>query len=218
MSFKCEKQTVVIEFAVITLVTVAVGLAVANSASAQTPSTPVIWSHGTTVNLFAGVATASSDTGPLAGGAFGWEVTPRLAIEGSGSWLDRADGAGAFAADLKALVNLAPGHAVMPFLHGGVGMYRAWFDLSQGTPPDFWADRLVDSAVGLTTATFTDPSFVVGGGMNFFVTRHMAIRPDVDWKIVRNNSGSYVITTVNVHFAYHFEDHPITPSRPVSGR
>jgi Outer membrane protein beta-barrel domain len=200
------------------LVGVVLGLSVASNASAQTPPTTVGWSHGTTVNLFAGVATASSDTGPLAGGAFGWEVTPRIGIEGSGSWLDRADGAGAFAADLKALINLAPGHAVMPFLHGGIGMYRAWFDLSQGTLPDFYADRLEDSAVAVTTPTFTDPSFVVGGGMNFFVSRHLAIRPDVDWKIVRSHSESYVVTTVNVHLSYHFEDHPITPSRRVSGR
>jgi hypothetical protein len=57
------------------------------------------------------------------------------------------------------------------------------------------------------------PSFILGGGVNLFATRHVAIRPDVEAKIVRRNSQNYVVSAVSVHIAYHFEDHPITPSR-----
>lgn len=182
-------------------------------ASAQTPQAPVPLSRGTTVNVFGGAASASSEIGPLGGVAFGWEVTPRLTVEGSASWLDRHRGAKAFAAELKALVNLVPGRSVVPFLQGGVGLYRATFDPSKGEPPDFYGGRVTANPVGTTTATFTDPSFVVGGGVNMFMTRHLAIRPDIDAKIVRNHSQRYVVTAVSVHLAYHFEDHPITPSR-----
>jgi hypothetical protein len=49
--------------------------------------------------------------------------------------------------------------------------------------------------------------------LNVFVARHLAIRPDVEATIVRRNAQNYVVTAVSVHMAYHFEDHPITPSR-----
>jgi hypothetical protein len=32
-------------------------------------------------------------------------------------------------------------------------------------------------------------------------------------KIVRRNAENYLVTAVSIHLAYHFEDHPITPSR-----
>src|SRR5262245_19816984 len=75
---------------------------------AQTNPSQSPWTHGTTVNVFAGAASASSDTGPLAGMALGWEVTRWVTVEGTGSWLNRRQGAEAFAADLKALVNVMP--------------------------------------------------------------------------------------------------------------
>jgi hypothetical protein len=181
-------------------------------ASAQT-SSPNMWAHGTTVNVFAGGASASSETGALAGGAVGWEVTPWVALEGSGSWLDRRQGADAFAADLKALVNLAAARSVVPFVEGGIGMYRASFDSSRATFPEFYRARMAANAGATTRMTFADPSFIVGGGVNLFATRRMAIRPDIEAKIVRRDSQTYVVTAVSVHLAYHFEDHPIAPSR-----
>jgi hypothetical protein len=54
---------------------------------------------------------------------------------------------------------------------------------------------------------------MVGGGVNVFVARHVAIRPDIEAKIVRRNAQNYVVTAVSVHMSYHFEDQPITPSR-----
>ncbi len=72
---------------------------------------------------------------------------------------------------------------------------------------------IANSAGPGATSTFTDPSFILGGGMNIFVTRHIAIRPDVEAMIVRRDSHNYVVTAVVVHIAYHFENHPITPTR-----
>ncbi len=98
-------------------------------AFAQIAPPPNEWSHGTTLNVFAGAASASSETGPLLGGAVGWEVIRWFALEGSGARLDRPNGADAFAAELKAIVGLPGAHAIVPFVEGGVGLYRASFDL-----------------------------------------------------------------------------------------
>jgi hypothetical protein len=197
----------------LTLIAAALVLAAgATVASAQTIAPPPnLWTHGTTVNLFTGAASAASETGPLAGGAVGWEITRWVAVEGSGAWLNRRESAEAFAAELKALVNVAPSRAVVPFVEGGIGLYRASFDSSRGALPGFYQARTTPTAGN--RMTFTDPSFVVGGGVNLIASRHMAIRPDVEAKIVRRNSENYVVTAVSIHLAYHFDDHPVTGSR-----
>jgi hypothetical protein len=181
-------------------------------ASAQIAPPPNPWTHGTTLNVFAGAASASSETGPLAGGALGWQITPWVSVEGSGTWFNRRTGADAFAADLKALVNIIAARPVAPFVEGGIGMYRASFDSSRGLLPDFYRARTTGDMGNIGGITFTDPSFVVGGGVNMFVARHVAIRPDIEATIVRRNSQSYVVTSLSVHLAYHFEDFPMTPS------
>lgn len=171
------------------------------------------WSHGTTINLFTGVATASSDTGVTAGGAAGWEITKLFGIEGLAEWLDRPQGEEGFDVSLTGHVNFTAARPLVPFVKAGVGFYRATFDGTATDIPEFYQDRITaaGSAVG-TRQTFTDPSFVVGGGLNVFVSRHWAIRPDVGLTAVRDHGASYLVTGVTVHAAYHFEDHPVTPS------
>ena len=53
-------------------------------ASAQLVPRGNDWSHGTTLNVFAGAGTDASETSPLAGTSVGWEITPTTAVEGSG--------------------------------------------------------------------------------------------------------------------------------------
>ena len=190
---------------------VVVTLCVSRTAPAQTTQATNPWSHGTTLNVFAGVNSASSQGGSLAGGAVEWEVSRWLAVEGIGSWLDRGTGADAFAADLKAIVSPVIARQFVPFVQGGIGMYRASFDLSRAEIPDFYRSRLAATASGIdSTITLTDPSFIVGGGVNLFVRPHVAIRPDIQAKVIRHDSRSYVVATIAVHLAYHFETHPIT--------
>jgi hypothetical protein len=168
------------------------------------------WTHGTTLGLFLGAAVDSSKTASVAGGTVGWEITPSIALEGGGAWLDRGAGADAFAAALRVRAGLAGLHPAVPYLHAGVGFYRATFDRGRSPVPGFYRRRMTGNA-GLGTDTFTDPSLVVGGGVNLFVSRHLAIRPDVEAMIVMRNSRSHVVTAATVHLAYHFEDHPVTP-------
>ena len=181
------------------------GTAFAQAAPASNP-----WSHGTTLNVFSGVSSASSERGAVAGAAVGWEVRRWLAVEGIGSWLDRGTGADAFAADLKAILSPVSVRGAVPFAQAGIGMYRAAFQLSRAELPDFYRSRVAATGPGADSITFTDPSLIVGGGANLFVTPHVAIRPDLHATIVRRDSRSYVVTTVAVHLAYHFETHQVT--------
>src|SRR5262245_15626735 len=133
-------------FRVIPLSSVAVFAIAVAAAHAQDVPSDHQWTHGTSLSGFAGAATASSETGAMVGGAIGWEITPRIGIEGSGSWLDRTHDADATTASLKGVVNLLSPHAVVPFLAGGIGMYHATFDRARSVMPDFYSRRAFDPA------------------------------------------------------------------------
>src|SRR4051812_28551969 len=101
------------------------GFAGGAAAQAQTiPNPPVNhWDHGTTLNLLLGGANTSAEWRRTFGGAVGWEINHRLEIEGTGSWLVASKADDAFAAELKAKVNLTLPHKIVPFVGAGVGMY-----------------------------------------------------------------------------------------------
>ena len=183
----------------------------ASSSRAQTVEVPNVWSHGTRLAVSAGLASASSDTGGLVGTAIAWEITPRLSVEGMGLWLDRKDASSTFAAALTAEVSLLPPHPMAPFVEAGFGFYRSSFDARRETMPSFYRDRM--TAASGPGAVFTDPAFVFGAGLNVFAARHLAIRPQADVFVVTRNSQTYVVYTAAVQVAYHFENHPITPTR-----
>jgi hypothetical protein len=178
----------------------------------QPPAVPPgnMWSHGTTLNVFAGAAAARGDRAATAGGAFGWEVKPWLALEGSGAWNDWGQDAHAFAPSMTAHVSLLTRRPFVPFLAGGFGLYHASFDVDRAMPR-FYGRRMMAMAGPGRTVTFTDPSVVGGGGINVFLTRHWAIRPEVLATVIVRDAHSFVMTTGAVRLAYHFEDHPVTP-------
>jgi hypothetical protein len=188
-------------------------LAATTALQAQTAPTDSVWSRGTTLNVFVGVASGSpSSARPLVGAALGWEFTPWVGLEGSGAWLDRAGDASAFAATLRANLNLTRPRVVVPFVGVGVGLYRASFDVRNDAIPGFYLRRIDTSLVG-TTQTFTDPSFVMGGGLNVFTTDRWALRPHAELIIVRRDSQHYTVPSFVVHVAYHFEGHRVLPRR-----
>ena len=191
-------------------------LVAAATASAQTPIVAPsgnMWSHGTTLNVFGGAAATSGDKAGAAGAAFGWELTPRFGLEGSGTWMDWGQGAHAFTAAMTAQVAVATARPVVPFLAGGVGLYHAAFNQSDNGMPRFYRRRMMGAASGPgTTISFTDPSLAGGGGVTVFLSRHWTIRPEVIATLVVRDSRSFVVTTGAVRLAYHFEEHPITPS------
>lgn len=183
----------------------------ASVAVAQT-SSPNPWGYGTTLSGAVGAAIDSEHTGPAFGTALGWELTPKVAIEGSASWLDRGEGADAFSAALKVRAAMFGRDRAAPFVTAGVGMYRATYARNAAEIPSFHRRRM-GAVPPVRRLTFTDPALVFGGGVNMFVSRHFAVRPDVEAMIVMRDSQRHVVTTAAVHLAFHFEDHPVTPAR-----
>jgi hypothetical protein len=181
-------------------------------ASAQ-PASPSEWSRGTAISGFAGVGADGSHTGGLFGGTLGWDLNPRIAIQGSGGWAEYGDGTDAFSASLGARFHLLRSQRVNPFVNGGVGFYRASFGPG-ASAPDFYSHRMrLDVPHRTLRSTFTDPSFVCGGGLNIAVNRRMRIRPEVNVDLVFRDSRTNTVPSFRMHFVYVFEDHPVTPSR-----
>ena len=187
-------------------------LGLGTSVAAQTSPTEHAWSDGTTLNAFGGVSVASSDAGPLAGGGAGWELTPLFALDGRFGWANGLDGADTFAASLTFNANLQRARPCVPFIKAGVGLYRASF-ASVDDMPSFYSSRAGDNESSVPTKIFTDPSIVVGTGVNIFASRHFAVRPEVALTFVFDGGRTYTVPTVTFHVAYHFESHPVTPSR-----
>lgn len=198
----------IVRFAAMTAACVAWSTA----AVAQSPAAPGEWNHGTTLNAFVGASGDTTQVGTAFGGAIGWEVTPSIAIEGGGAWTAFGHDTTAFSGTLKVRARVGGTRTVDPFFLAGIGMYHTSFGEHETAIPDFYRRRL-DSGDNAFTRTFTDPSLVAGGGISLFLSRHVAIRPDVEAAIVVANGSSHVVTTAAVHFVYHFEDHPVTPAR-----
>jgi hypothetical protein len=176
--------------------------------SAQTEPASHRWSHGTTLAASGGVGTASDNTGPVLGATIGWEITPRVGLDGTATWLDKQPGANAFAASLTVHAILTETHPLSPFIEGGFGLYLAEFDPNRvDTIPAFYGDRLS----GPGTQTFTDPAFFAGGGFDIYRNRSFAIRPSLGVVIAVDSSRSHTIGTFTIRAEYHFEEHPVTP-------
>ena len=172
------------------------------------------WSRGTTLAGFAGVATDATNGGPVVGGAVGWDLTPRFAVEGSGAWIEYGESRSGFAGALKLRTRLAGTSTRNAFAVAGVGLYRASFARKDVDMPSFYSRRIsAHDRMDQLGRTFTDPSLVVGGGASFALTRHVTIRPDVEAAVVLRARRSNVLTSIAVHAVYLFESHPVTPTR-----
>jgi hypothetical protein len=182
-------------------------LAVAPRASAQT--IPMDWRHGTTLVGFVGTQSASSDVSPAAGVGLGWEVTRRLSFEGRGTWFQVNDGPSDFAASLAAHVSLLTPRAVVPFVSAGAGMYRATLNSTSKVAPDFYNTRMAPDVLGVRNHTFQDFLLTAGGGVNVFVSSHVALRPEANLMLVTTRSDSRPMAVYGMQVVYHFEAHTL---------
>jgi hypothetical protein len=173
---------------------------------AQDPALEHPWSRGNTLALSGGVVTASDDTGAAFGGSIGWEVSPRVSVEGAGLWLDRQTGATAFAASVSVQAGLTKSHAAAPFVEGGFGMYMASFDPLRATSiPSFYADRMS----GAGPRWFTDPAFFGGVGFTAFKTTNIAVRPALSALVAVDTGRGYTVAMFTVRIEYRFRDEPV---------
>ena len=178
--------------------------------SAQTIRTTE-WSHGTTLSGFVGTAVDGERSGPLAGGAVSWEMTPRFALEGLGGWTEFGDASSAFEGAMTLQWRVAGHRHIDPFLLGGIGLYRAVFDGDQEPMPKFYMERMGEHRGLAGRATFTDPTLVAGGGVSFFLSQRLALRPQAGMTFVFRDGRQQTVGNVVLHVVYHFENHPVTP-------
>lgn len=187
-------------------------LTIGSDAWSQTVSTDD-WRRGTTLAGFVGASSPSSNTSPAVGAALGWEITPHFTVDGRGIWMDAGHRADAFAALLGARIPLLPARTVVPFVSAGAGVYRASFDSASSTMPAFYQRRMTSNSAGIQHRTFDDFVVSIGGGVDVFLARHVALRPEVEFLVVTTTSDTRTVPVFGVQLAYHFESHPITPAR-----
>jgi hypothetical protein len=85
--------------------------------------------------------------------------------------------------------------------------------------PAFYRHRMMATSGTVRTAvTFTDPTMVVGGGVNVFFTGHAALRPEIQARIVAADSRTHVVTAFLMRVTYHIENHPVRRTRGISSR
>lgn len=101
------------------------GLALAQTSPAAAQPEP-----RASVSFNGGLAAGSHDTGAALGGTVTFQLTDRLAIEGTGGYLDRGPGSDAVALNANLLITLTRSDAkAVPYAAIGGGLYRASFDL-----------------------------------------------------------------------------------------
>ncbi|MGE0815015.1 MAG: hypothetical protein AB7O28_04265 [Vicinamibacterales bacterium] len=189
-------------------------LAVAWAGPAMAQSAPV--EKATSLAVTGGVSNTDRDTGAVFGGSARWEFTANLALEGTGRWLDRGTHPDAWAAEVAAVVGLGGRRdSVMPYLVGGLGVHRRTFHTGAGPAlPEFYGRRVRASANPIADqVTFTDPTFVVGTGMELPLSRTVVVRPDVRALLVRGDGRGDTVVVATVSLGFRFEHKPVTPAR-----
>jgi hypothetical protein len=179
-------------------------------AQAQGPLPTHQWSHCATLTGSGGVATGSDHTGATLGGAIGWEITPRIALEGAATWFDKQTGSSAFAAALSVRGMLADSFWVAPFVEGGFGLYSASFDPKRAADiPPFYANRMS----GTLTNWFTDPAFFLGTGVDLMRRNNFAVRPTAGAIVAIRDGDAYTVGTFAIRVEYHFGGLPPAASK-----
>ena len=192
------------------VIVVVVLLALPWDARAQASVVNEEWRHGTTLAGFVGAGSPFAGVDPALGLSLGWEMRPWLGLEGRGTWFPAPDGASAFAASFGARMAFESARPILPFASAGVGFYRATFDMpASNAMPRFYRRRMAEA--GLLGRTFDDLLLTVGAGAEVFLSRHVALRPELTVMMVAARSDAWAVPVFGVHMAYHFESHPITP-------
>lgn len=187
------------------LATVLCATVITGTASAQTHDNP--FRFGTTLSGFAGGAADTEGAAPAVGLELGWEMTRRLAINGSTLWSAPGNGQHDFSVMIGPRINLTRKGPRLLFVTADAGMYRATFDALRGPLPPFYGNRLSPSERVDRGGTFDDFVASVGGGAELFISGHWAVRPEVGLMTAFGNSDVRWVTTFGGHLAYHFERH-----------
>ena len=187
----------------------AVLLTTAAPVSGQTSAAPDM---GAAMTVFVGGGSATNGTDPLVGASFGWELTRYFTVEVTGSWLDSRQ-MNVYTALAGGRVTLPLRSNLAPFVAAGFGVHSASVDPNGPGIPSFYTRRMTMPAgpePGVDQR-FDDPVVSLGGGFDYFVSRHVAFRPDFRVLLAWDGGHTRQVTTFVVHLAYHFEEHTRRP-------
>lgn len=171
--------------------------------------------RATSLAVTAGLSRASDATHFVLGGDALFELTAHFALQGAGRWMDRGAHPDAYAAELCAIVGLAgTRETAVPYVAAGVGFQRRTFTTADASVPAFYRRRLGDGAGRLGARhTFTDPTVVVGTGVDVALSRTFTVRPDVRAVFAVNGGRHETVLLATVSLGFRFEHKPVTPSR-----
>jgi len=172
--------------------------------TAQRDYTRLNVQRGAELSLFAG----STADAPAFGWSAGWRVSPRVALEGSGSWIDEDDGVDGFAAMFGARVYLNTTRRMAPFLIAGAGLFHASVDPSDSRAPAFYLDRTIP---GSPEKAFNDFVAAGGAGLDVHVRGRLWLRPDAQLLVVVDGWRSNVLMLAGFHATYRFGGTPGSP-------
>ena len=180
-----------------------------NAAHAQGSTSP--WRSGTALSGFVGSASTSGRTDPAVAASVGWEMTPYFTLEGRGLAISGGD-VRSMAALIGPRFNLFGRRQIVPFVSTAVGVQNASVHVDRPRVPAFYRDRgaVSDTSVG-GRQSFNDLAVTIGSGLDLFVSRHLALRPDAQLLLVHASGRTERIGVFGVHLAYHFEERNVTP-------
>jgi len=192
---------------------VAMAVALAVPAAGQDASQD---GRATALAVTAGVSRANETTHGVFGGDALFELTAHFALQGAGRWMDRGPHPGAYAAELCAVFGYAgTRETAVPYVSAGVGFHRRTFESAgAGEIPAFYRRRLGPGGGTFgERRTLTDPTFVVGTGVDVALSRTVTVRPDLRALFVLNDGRHDTVYLATVSLGFRFEHKPVTPSR-----
>jgi hypothetical protein len=180
-------------------------------AAAQTSSASP-WQQCWILSASAGIASTPQESSPLLGAAVSWHVTPRLGVEAGTAWVNPSHREDAVAAAIVAQIMVTRPRRVTPFVRGGVGAYVMTVDPAGANAPEFYRRRLATGS-RFTTRTFTDPSVVLGVGLDLRSGERFHVRPVFDVITVLRDRQSMTVMSGSVQVSYHIEMGRVTPAK-----
>jgi hypothetical protein len=148
------------------------------------------------LSLFGG-ATQSS---PAFGWSAGWRVSPRVALQGGGSWVEDP-GVDGLAALFGARVYLQTSERVSPFVTAEAGLFHATVDSSDPDVDDLYRERTIP---GAPEKAFNDFVGAAGAGLDVHVGGRVWLRPDARLLVVVDGWRTNLLMLAGVHFTYRF--------------
>lgn len=190
---------------------------VAACGAAPAGAQPAPVTSATSLAVTAGGSRADEATRLVLGGSARWELTPHLAFEGVGRWMDRARHPDAYAGELAVVLGLSgTRESAVPYVVGGVGIHRRSFHREDGAPaaPEFYRRRFADavSRAG-PRETFTDPTLALGIGVDLPVGGQITVRPDLRALVLFGGGRRDTVWVGTVSVGYRFQHRPVTPAR-----